>query len=124
MIRDIIVGLAITLILFPGVSMAQHADKERSAVAVAKRWLIMVDEGKYRESWEAAAEYFRTAVKQAQWVDPYRQCESLLVSSFHERSRARVTRPRSLGLLMENMLSSSLRRPLRTRNSLSRRSRL
>lgn len=69
MIRDIIAGLTIMLILLPTVSMTQHAAKERSAVAVAERWLVMVDEGKYRESWEAAAEYFRTAVKQEQWVE-------------------------------------------------------
>ena len=44
-----------------------NTDKEKAAIAVAEKWLIMVDEGKYAESWKEAAEYFKTAVKQEQW---------------------------------------------------------
>ena len=69
MIRSIMTGLAIILILLPEVPMAQNEEKERSAVAAAEKWLNMVDEGKYRESWREAAGYFRTAVKQEQWVE-------------------------------------------------------
>lgn len=42
-------------------------EKGRAAVAVAEKWLILVDEGKSAESWKEAAEYFRTAVNQKQW---------------------------------------------------------
>lgn len=41
--------------------------KEKSAVSAAEKWLGIVDEGKYVESWKEAAEYFRNAVKQDQW---------------------------------------------------------
>jgi len=44
-----------------------NAGKEKAAVAVAEKWLVLVDEGKYAESWKEAAEYFKAAVKQGQW---------------------------------------------------------
>jgi len=33
----------------------------------AEKWLGIVDEGKYAESWNEAAELFKNAVKQGQW---------------------------------------------------------
>jgi len=44
------------------------AAKEKAGVAAAQDWLKLVDEGKYAESWKQAAEYFRNAVPQEQWV--------------------------------------------------------
>lgn len=41
--------------------------KEDKALAVATAWLALVDEGKYDESWEAAASFFKQAVSQEQW---------------------------------------------------------
>lgn len=53
----------------PGVPAAEAA-----AVAVAERWLGMIDSGKYGESWDDAAEIFRKAVPRDQWK---RQLEAL-----------------------------------------------
>ena len=36
-------------------------------MAAAKKWLTMVDQGKYEESWKEAAQYFKNAVTQDQW---------------------------------------------------------
>ena len=47
--------------------MGDNTGKEKAAVAVAEKWLTMVDKGKYAESWKEAAEYFKAAVKQEQW---------------------------------------------------------
>ncbi len=47
---------------------SETADKEKSAVSAAKKWLALVDAGKYSESWKRAAEYFRNAVNNDQWV--------------------------------------------------------
>ena len=47
--------------------MAAESEKEKVAVSAAKKWLSMVDEGKYAESWKEAAEYFKNSVKQKQW---------------------------------------------------------
>jgi hypothetical protein len=41
--------------------------KEESAVAAAESWLKLVDEGKYVDSWKAAAQYFKEVVTQEQW---------------------------------------------------------
>ena len=47
--------------------MGDNTGKEKAAVVAAEKWLTMVDEGKYAESWKEAAEYFKAAVKQEQW---------------------------------------------------------
>jgi hypothetical protein len=41
--------------------------KEKAAVHTAKAWLKLVDEGKYSESWDEAAQYFKNAVPREQW---------------------------------------------------------
>ena len=46
----------------------ETAPKEAIAVKGAKRWLDLVDGGNYRESWNAAATYFKNAISQDQWV--------------------------------------------------------
>ena len=59
--------LALSLILAAVTGAAEDSDKEKAAVAVAEKWLGLVDEGKYGESWKEAADFFRNAVKQEQW---------------------------------------------------------
>ena len=39
-----------------------------TATARAEAWLVLVDEGKYPESWQDAATLFRTAVSREQWA--------------------------------------------------------
>jgi hypothetical protein len=67
MFRNIISGLTVFVMLSASTVMGQVADKEKIAVAAAEKWLIMIDGGRYGESWKEAAGYFRTAVKQEQW---------------------------------------------------------
>lgn len=43
------------------------SEKEEAAVAPAVKWLNLVDQGKYAESWKEAATLFRNAVNQGQW---------------------------------------------------------
>ena len=43
-------------------------DKESTAEAVAKTWLWLVDEGKYSESWNETATYFKGAVTADSWM--------------------------------------------------------
>ena len=49
---------------------AINADEasEKAAQAAAKKWLALVDQGKYAESWENAASYFKNAVPETQWL--------------------------------------------------------
>ena len=45
---------------------ADHA-REKAAVEASRAWLKLVDEGKYSESWEEAAQYFKNALTREQW---------------------------------------------------------
>ena len=67
MFRNIIVGFAIMAAGSASVVTAQDATKEKTAVAAAEKWLAIIDDGKYLDSWKEAADYFRAAVKQDQW---------------------------------------------------------
>ena len=40
---------------------------EKAAVEAANSWVALVDEGKYAQSWDNAADYFKSAVKKDQW---------------------------------------------------------
>jgi hypothetical protein len=59
--------IALILIMAPAKGPAQEASKEQAAVAAAEKWLGLVDDGRYAESWKEAATPFRNAVKQEQW---------------------------------------------------------
>ena len=67
MLRNIMAGLTVFMVLSASSVIGQVADKEKIAVAVAEKWLVMIDGGRYAESWKEAAEVFRSAVKQEQW---------------------------------------------------------
>jgi predicted SnoaL-like aldol condensation-catalyzing enzyme len=56
--------LVIGLILLPVPVLAaeKHEEAEKQAVAAAKSWLALVDDGKYGESWDAAADYPKNAL--------------------------------------------------------------
>jgi ribosomal protein S17E len=64
--RSLCLAVVCVLLSSAGV-LAQSADKEKEAVAGAEKWLVLIDEGKYAESWRAAAGYFTNAVTQQQW---------------------------------------------------------
>ena len=48
------------------VSGASELD-EQLAIVAAEHWLQLVDNGKYTESWDQAATYFRNAIKKDDW---------------------------------------------------------
>ena len=60
--------LVLGLSLGGGFSAAQGAEKEKAALAAAREWLSIVDSGEYWLSWSEAAEYFRNAITDEQWV--------------------------------------------------------
>lgn len=63
------IALVIGLCLLPvvGIATAQNPQKEKAAVAGAEKWLAAVDQGKYVNSWQEAAVYFKNAVTKEQW---------------------------------------------------------
>ena len=58
--------LLIVPLLFSSLCFAQ-TEAETQAVAAAKAWLQLVDDGKYDDSWEQAASVFRNNVAKSQW---------------------------------------------------------
>jgi hypothetical protein len=67
MIRKIVGLVVIGLILTVIAAVGGNPEKEKPAVASAERWLGLVDQGKYAESWKEAAALFRNAINQGQW---------------------------------------------------------
>ena len=65
----VIMGLGLALVLSVCVVLAAEADKVKLALSSAETWLSLVDEGKYADSWNEAAGYFKGAVKQKQWQE-------------------------------------------------------
>lgn len=67
MVGRIVCMIAVCLIAADASSLAAEPVKETAAVTAAEKWAVLVDEGKYVESWREAAENFKNAVKQEQW---------------------------------------------------------
>jgi len=61
--------MAVILLLSVAGSLRAADPPERAAQAAAETWLALVDAGKYAESWDAAAPFFRKALTKEQWVD-------------------------------------------------------
>lgn len=67
MYKKIILLMVLGLILGHSTAMADGPDKEKTAVASAEKWVALLDEGKYIESWKESSEYFKQAVTQDHW---------------------------------------------------------
>jgi hypothetical protein len=62
----LVAGVVIMGVWLSCSSMASDAAVDK-AVEAAKTWLSLVDEGRYGESWETAAVYFRNAITKQKW---------------------------------------------------------
>jgi hypothetical protein len=67
MIRKIVGLMVIGLIFTMAAAVDGSPEKEKAAVASAEKWLKLVDQEKYAESWKEAATLFKNAVNQGQW---------------------------------------------------------
>ncbi|MBM4141176.1 MAG: DUF4019 domain-containing protein [Nitrospira sp.] len=61
-----VTGIILSILVFVQAPLADQA-KEKAAVDASKAWLKLVNEGKYAESWNEAAQYFKNAVSREQW---------------------------------------------------------
>lgn len=50
-------------------NVKNHTSDEQAAIQSANEWLALVDEGKYSNSWDEAADVFRDAVTKDEWDD-------------------------------------------------------
>src|SRR5262245_1857436 len=58
------IGLSLAL-----AAVAAPGDREEAARKAAVAWLVIVDGGRYGESWKEAAEFFRKALTRSQWEE-------------------------------------------------------
>ena len=52
----------IAVVALPALAAEKHDEAEKQALAAAESWLVLVDDGKYGEGWDVAAEYLKNAV--------------------------------------------------------------
>ena len=46
-----------------------HAEDEQAAIQIAERWLNLIDEGNYEQSWDESSILFQNSVSREQWVE-------------------------------------------------------
>jgi len=68
MLRRIVLLSVVSVIIMVGTVYPASLEKEKTAVSAAEKWLRMIDDEKYAESWKESAELFRNAVTQEQWA--------------------------------------------------------
>ncbi|MGO8690953.1 MAG: DUF4019 domain-containing protein [Thermoguttaceae bacterium] len=60
--------IAVLFLSLPALAAEKHDEAEKQAVAAAESWLALVDDGKYTESWDAAADYLKSVVTKDDFV--------------------------------------------------------
>ena len=87
--------LTVTLAGFAAAMMMIAGPAEDEASASGKKWLTLLDEQKYEESWKQAGTTFRDQVKQGDWVASLKRFREPL-GSLVSRAPARVDFTKSL----------------------------
>lgn len=59
--------VAVALLLCVSAATQAQQKPEQLAQKSAEAWLVLVDSGKYAQSWDEAAEFFKSAVTKDQW---------------------------------------------------------
>lgn len=59
----------LSLTAFCAAAIVARATPEEDAAKAGQKWLSLVDEQKYEESWNQASPMFRSQVPKEQWVD-------------------------------------------------------
>ncbi|MBW2039291.1 MAG: DUF4019 domain-containing protein [Deltaproteobacteria bacterium] len=65
--RVIAVLLTIGILSILSCGSSTNPQAEKVAIKAAQSWLTLVDAERYGESWDEAAEFFKTAVSKEQW---------------------------------------------------------
>jgi hypothetical protein len=64
----IVLVIGVCFVLCVGSVRAEQPTQVKAAIKAAEAWLAQVDAGKYGKSWDAAAPFFKQAVKRDQWI--------------------------------------------------------
>jgi hypothetical protein len=66
--KKVLAGIVLFCLILVSVALGADTMQKKEALAAAENWLSMIDKGDYAESWEEAAEYFKTVVMEEEWV--------------------------------------------------------
>ena len=84
--RSIVFGIFVALF---GNLILISGPAEEEAPAAAQKWLALVDDQKYEESWDQASSMFRDLVTQGKWVAALKQSREPL-GAVASRTRTRL----------------------------------
>ncbi len=65
--RSITIAVSAIALCLTGCGTGGNPQAEKAARVSTEEWLKLVDSGRYAESWDAAAGYFKDAVEKGQW---------------------------------------------------------
>ena len=66
--KTVLIACLVAFLPLTVLAVEKHEEAEKQALAAAESWLALVDDGKYGESWDAAAEYLKNAVSKDDFV--------------------------------------------------------
>lgn len=65
--RKALMMIVLASLVLPSALWAADPAKEKAATEVAQKWLALVDQGKYAESWKASSALFQAAITSQDW---------------------------------------------------------
>ena len=84
--KSLFLSVLASLVVLP--LLAETSESERMAVAAAESWLELVDAGKYGDSWDQAAVYFRGAITRGKWNQSLRAVRAPLGAQLSRRVKS------------------------------------
>ena len=87
MAKHVVLLSCLSLIVCSQTLIAVEA-AEKEAQAAAEKWLALVDQGQYAESWGTAASYFKNAVPEKQWLQSMKGARQPLGKMISRRLRS------------------------------------
>lgn len=91
--RILILMVVVLALCVTGV-ISGESGEEKGALEAATRWLALVDNAKYAESWAQASEFFKASIEQEKWEHMVREAirplaglrQRKMIDSSHETS--------------------------------------
>ena len=114
--------LGILLFTIGGCAPDNNSDAEKSGIESAQSWLEFVDSEKYAESWEEAAEYFKSAITKEKWGKTIQAVRNPLGKVVSRKLKSQKYTTSLPGAPDGSMSSFNIILPSRTRKPLLRQS--
>ncbi|HXX56759.1 MAG TPA: DUF4019 domain-containing protein [Thermodesulfovibrionales bacterium] len=64
----VVVSFFLFVLFVPALSVNAGSSAEEAPQSAALKWIALVDDGRYAESWDEASQYFKAAVKKDRWL--------------------------------------------------------